>query len=324
MNKLRPLFLLLILIFSACKQTPQIENPEPEALNKGPFFGVAPTEEPQLLAPELLASPVTEYNGTFNPEGTEFYYTTDIPSNAYITYTQMQEDSTWSPSRIASFSGEFSDFDPLFSPDGNRIYFSSSRPKGDNENSKIWYVERQAEGWSKPTRIVLTGEEDNEYYSSLTHNGTIYFNIWSKGDMYKAVPKDSIFEVTLLPEIINTGGEKGDPFIDPNEEYLIFRGYDNSLGKGDLFITYNINGEWTAPENLGEPINSTEHEMCPWVSQDGKLFVFASGRRPESLSAGPTDPIQKVHEVASYNTGQLNLFYMSTDFIQRMKQKHLD
>nr|WP_298793109.1 hypothetical protein [uncultured Allomuricauda sp.] len=310
-----------LLLILSCKQEQQ-QKPTANLI-KGPFFSAVPQEQPQLLAPELLMSPVTEYNGTFSPDGTEFYYTTDVAQNAYITFTKMLSDSTWSEPRIASFSGTFSDYDPLFSPDGNRIYFSSSRPKGDTDNSKIWYTERTDSGWSDPVRVVLTGEEDNEYYSSLTTDGTLYFNIWSKGDIYKAIPTDSIYQVELLPDIINSGGDKGDPFVAPNEEYLIYRGYDESLGGGDLYITFNINGEWTQPENLGEPINSEAHEMCPWVSQDGKLFVFASGRSTGKLETAPLDPIKKVHsENSSFNN--LNLYYTSADFIQRMKQKHLD
>ncbi len=323
MNKLKSILLIAFLVLLGCKET----NPTAETTEKlgpkGPFFGVEPTDEPQLLAPELLASLTTEYNGTFSPDGTKFYYTTDIPSNAYITFTQMQADSTWSAPQIASFSGTYSDFDPLYAPYGKRLYFSSSRPKGDNENSKVWYVEQQGDVWSDPVRVMLTGEEDNEYYSSLTNSGIIYFNIWSKGDIYRAVPKDSIYEVELLPDVINAGGDKGDPFIDPNEEYLIFRGYDDSLGRGDLYISFNIDGEWTSPENLGEPINSRSHEMCPWVSQDGKLFIFASGRIRDDLEVKALDPIANVHEKSRYDNGALNLHYMSADFIKELRKKHL-
>lgn len=320
-NNLNVISVLLIMLAYGCKEQTEpvekLQNPK----NHGTFFGIEPTLTPQLLAPGFLASPATEYNGTFSPDGTEFYYTTDMPTNAYITFSKMKADSTWSEPRIASFSGEFSDYDPLFSPNGNRIYFSSSRPKSDNENSKIWYVERTDSGWGTPTRVVLTGEEDNEYYSSLTNSGTIYFNIWSKGDIYKAIPNNLDYTIEVLPDIINSGEDKGDPFIDPNEEYLIFRGYDDSLGRGDLYISFNLNGKWTAPENLGEPINSSEHEMCPWVSQDGKLFVFASGRLENPISVKALDPIKKINE--TYNNGKLNLYYMSTDFIQKMKEKHL-
>ncbi len=321
-SNLKFLSLLVLIAILGCQNHQQHVQPntveKPKKL--GPFFGVVPSAFPKLLAPELLASPATEYNGTFTPDGTEFFYTTDMPNNAYITFTRMNADSTWSEPRIAPFSGTYSDFDPLFAPDGNRLYFSSSRPKGDNKNSKIWYVERKGKDWGNPVRVVLTGEDDNEYYSSLTHSGAIYFNIWSKGDIYKATPLDSTYTIDTLPDIINQGEDKGDPFIAPNEEYLIYRGYDDSIGRGDLYITFNMDGEWTAPENLGEPINSNQHEMCPWVSTDGKLFVFASGRLEEPAPAKALDPIKNIN--ISYNSGQLNLYYMSADFIQEMKAKH--
>ncbi|NAY91521.1 hypothetical protein GTQ34_06295 [Muricauda sp. JGD-17] len=324
MNKLKSLLLIIVFAILGCKESIPTTKIEEVLAPKGPFFGIDPTDEPQLLAPELLASPTTEYNGTFSPDGTVFYYTTNMPGNAYITFTEMQEDSTWSNPRIASFSGTYSDYDPLFTPAGKRLYFSSSRPKGNNENSKVWYVEQKDDSWSDPVRVILTGEEDNEYYSSLTHSGVIYFNIWSKGDIYRAVPKDSVYEVEPLPEIINKGRDKGDPFIDPNEKYLIFRGYDESLGRGDLYISFNIDGAWTSPENLGEPINSKAHEMCPWVSQDGKLFIFASGRIQNGLEVRALDPIEKVHDKSrTYDNGALNLYYMSANFIETLRKKHL-
>ncbi|WP_431130230.1 hypothetical protein, partial [Flagellimonas flava] len=80
------------------------------------------------------------------------------------------------------------------------------------------YVEREGKDWGSPVRVVLSGEHDNEYYSSLTHSGAIYFNIWCKGDIYKATPSDSTYRIETLPDIINQGRDKGDPFIDPNEE----------------------------------------------------------------------------------------------------------
>ncbi|MBO0320848.1 PD40 domain-containing protein [Muricauda sp. CAU 1633] len=310
MNKPSFISFLLLLALFGCKRQGKVSDSTGQSQVKGPFFGVIPTEQPKLLAPEFLATPESEYNGTFSTDGTQFFYTTDVPENAYITYTQMQADSTWSKPKIAPFSKDYAEYDPLFSPDGTRLYYSSRRPKNGNQNSGIWYVERKDSFWNEPTYVRLTGDMNEEYYSSLTNNGVLYFNIWSRGDIYKAEKKDSVYEVEPLPETINKGGDKGDPFISPNEDYLIFRGYDNSLGRGDLYISFNIDGHWTEPENMGAPINSEAHEICPWVSPDGKLFVFASDR----ILDGNSKP---------YNSGKSNVYVMSADFIQKLKQKHL-
>nr|WP_299343474.1 hypothetical protein [Allomuricauda sp.] len=324
MNKFNCLLFFLLLFAFGCKQTetPSLTEEKPKV--KGPFFGIIPTDQPQLLAPELLASPVTEYNGTFSPDGTEFYYSTSPPGKTYITFTELQADSTWSEPQIASFSGTYTDYDPFFSLDGNRIYFSSQRPEGELENSGVWYVQRENTGWSEPIYVELMGAEKDEYYTSLSKNGNLYFNIWSDGRMFRGIPTDSVYQVEPLPQIINEGSNKGDPFISPDEDYLIFRGYDDTLGRGDLYISFNIEGNWTKPENLGEPINSETHEMCPWVSPDGKLFIFASGRISSPLQTSPLESIKKVHErYRTFDNGQLNLYYMSADFIAEMKQKHL-
>lgn len=325
-NKPSLLILIIILLGMGCEQKDRPKNIVDGAITENPFFGIAATDTPQLLAPKLLASPLNEYNGTFSPDGTLFYYTTDSPNHAYITFTQMKADSSWSEPKIASFSGKFPDYDPIFSLDGERVYFSSRRPKDGTKKSRVWYVERQDSLWGSPRAVTLTDGEDNEFYSSLTKEDILYFNIWAKGDIYRAVLLDSVYQVEPLPSIINSGGDKGDPFISPDEDYLLFRGYDDSLGRGDLYISFNIQGSWTAPENLGEPINSEAHEMCPWVSHDGKFMVFASGRvLQDKVETIPLEPIKKVYDsYDNHDNGQLNLYYVSTDFIQRMREKHLN
>ena len=314
-----PLIFLLTII-NSCEKSPDKEKSE--VIVTDPFFGITPTNNPQLLAPDLLASPAEEYNGTFSPDGQTFYYTTDVPNGAFITFTELKADNIWSEPKIASFSGEHTDYDPLFSPDGSKLFFSSRRPLSGKTKSRVWFVEKISDGWSEPQYVTLTGSGNDEYYSSITNNGDIYFNIWSNGNLYKAIKTDTAYIVEELPEIINENYDKGDPFISPDEDYLIFRGYRNdSFGRGDLYISFKKNDNWTRPENLGKPINSSAHEMCPYVTSDGKIFIFASGRVSEKLEVNPLEPIKKVQEkYRTYDNGQVNIYYMSTNFIDSLRQ----
>ncbi|NAS13468.1 PD40 domain-containing protein [Poritiphilus flavus] len=318
-------FVLLLAVFSCTSKTEDVD-----VTPKGPFFGVIPKDYPQLLAPELLASPLEEFNGTFNPEGTEFYYTTVVQENfskGLISFTKLREDQSWTAPAVAHFSGEADDYDPLFNPDGSRLYFSSRRPAKDTLSpykSNIWFIEREGEGWSAP--VVLPFTKNDDYYSSLTRDGIIYFNVWSTGNLFKAIPDGKHFEVKELDSTINRPYDQGDPFVSPDEDYLIFRGYGNdALGRGDLYISFNIDGNWTLPENLGEPINSRAHEMCPYVSSDGSIFIFASGRLTKAYNTSPLTELSGIQEkFRTGDNGELNLYYMSTDFIERLRQKHLD
>lgn len=311
----------LFILLSACSAPPITEEP----LLKDPFFGVKADATPRLLAPSLLASPAQEYNGTFSPDGKEFYYTTDIAEQALIAFTQLGPDNTWSAPRVASFSGTHPEYDPLFSPDGSKLFFSSKRPIDGNTRSRIWFVERVGNEWSEAQVVELTQSGQDEYYSSITKAGTIYFNIWSNGNLYKAQKTDTSYVVEELPAPLKVASGQGDPFVSPNEDYLIFRGFgEDTFGRGDLYISFNINDQWTAPENLGEPINSTADDICPYVTPDGQLFIFASTRMKEKLKISPLAPIAEAHKkFQSTDNGEMNIYYMSTDFISEMRQKHL-
>jgi Tol biopolymer transport system component len=140
--------------------------------------------------------------------------------------------------------------------------------------------------------------------------------------MYKASTTSDGYEVQALPDVINSSKSEGDPFISPDEDYLIFRGYTNSLGRGDLYISYRINEKWTEPENLGEPINSMHHEMCPYVTPDGKYFIFASSRINEDYDAIAGENLQELRSKHhSPDNGQLNIYYISADFISEGRRK---
>lgn len=155
--------------------------------------------------------------------------------------------------------------------------------------------------------------------SPLTKEGDIYFNIWNTGKILKATPTDSGYSIEELPEIINGRGDVGDPFISPEEDYMIFRAYfEEGYGRGDLYISFKIDGNWTAPENLGAPINSDAHEICPTVTADGRFFLYASDRLDSAYSHESLDEMREKYQ--SHDNGNSNIYYMSAGFIDRMRK----
>ncbi|HEY5825783.1 MAG TPA: hypothetical protein VIT44_15520, partial [Cyclobacteriaceae bacterium] len=191
-----------------------------------------------------------------------------------------------------------------------------------NRNN-IWYVERVNNEWSAPKFIPLT--EDGDYYSSVTKSGVIYFNVWKTGDIYKAVKSDSNYVTERISKIINTDRDDGDPFISPEEDYIIFRGNNrtDTFGAMDLYISFNINNEWTEPENLGEPINSSASEICPLVTADGKLFIFSSNRLKNDFKPEPSALLEPYREkFKSFDNGTYNIYSISADFIELRRKKH--
>lgn len=313
-----------ILAFCVIAEVRAFQNASFHDKFDGPFMNMQETDKPLLLMPKALASSLGEYNGTFSPDGKLFYYTSQTRNKGYICYTVMNPDGSWSKSRISEFSSDYSEYDPLFAPDGKRLYFSSERPlsgKNYQNATNIWYVEKLGNKWGEAKPVEL-GEGGN-YYSSMTNSGKIYFNRWKNGGLFTAELNNGKYVVEKLPAIVDSQNDEGDPFIAPDESYIIFRAYNNSLGMGDLFISFNFNGEWTSPENLGAPINSSSNEMCPYVTLDGKFFIFSSSKISSSLEIEPNDTLVGLrNKNETYDNGSQNIYYISADFIGEMRAKH--
>jgi hypothetical protein len=110
-----------------------------------------------------------------------------------------------------------------------------------------------------------------------------------------------------LGENINTALNESDPYISPDESYLIFGSYDREEGYGssDLYISFRKNnGKFGKPMNLGDKINTPYLEHNPHVSPDGKYFFFSS------------DKPRVINE--TYKIANFNFYYLSGDFIKAL------
>ncbi|MEM1321308.1 MAG: hypothetical protein AAGG75_13720 [Bacteroidota bacterium] len=326
----QPIFLLCLLLLIQCiAPSPPSETstsrlpPAPT----DPYFGITATETPQLLLPDFISTRFGEYNGTFNADGSEFLYTISIPQFDVLMSTRLQADNTWSPPEMLPFSGQTAEFDPLFHPDGKGVYYCSRPPyqKGQKRpGSKVWYTQREGDGWATPVAIPIKGPHEEHYFCSATQDGTLYFNSAPTGDLFKATQQDSGYVMEPLGAPIESPRHDADPFIAPDESYLIFRSYrQGGFGSGDFYISFKLNGQWTSPENLGRPINTKYNEMCPYVTTDGRFFIFASNRLQETYYAKPPSDVQAIRKkYDSYDNGQQNIYYMKADFIKEMKKKY--
>lgn len=81
-----------------------------------------------------------------------------------------------------------------------------------------------------------------------------------------------------MEEPVNTEHHEGHASVDQEGTIYFFRRGRGGFGKSDLFFSRLENGEYEEPENLGEKINSTEHDWDPFIAPDGRYLIFASTR----------------------------------------------
>jgi Tol biopolymer transport system component len=255
---------------------------------KGEYLGQKPPGTvPEVFAPGIVSTRIGEFNAAFSPDGKEFYFSVNERSGRETMKFMTCKNDQWTPPQPVSFVSPQNDCDPLFSFDGRRLYFISTRPKKDRAGSRdwdIWYVEKTDTGWSEPINIgPPVNSEVDEYYVSLTQDGTIYFASNRAGglgsfDIYRSRFVDGQYmKPENLGDSINTRHLEHDPFIAPDESYLLFTSVDRpeGFGTGDLYISSRKkDGTWTKSKNLGKAFNSSGYDFCPIVSPDGKYFFF--------------------------------------------------
>jgi len=262
-----------------------------ELLRPLPYEVPAQPEQPTLFGPGIISTGDMELNAAFAPDGRTLYFTKRTPKfQLWTILVSTLKDSRWSIPRVAEFSGQYGDFDPFISPDGSQLFFSSNRPapgKSKKNDFDIWMVKKTGAGWTTPANLGADiNTESQEYYPSVSSTGTLYFSSnreggKGSGDIYRSRMENGKYsKPENLGDEINSKYFEGDPYIAPDESFLIFVSYNrpDSLGDGDLYVSLNQNGHWTAARHLGPPVNSSALDFCPNMSPDGKYFFFTSER----------------------------------------------
>ncbi len=277
MKKLFPLLAVLV-VFGFCFKTAQAQTTQY-------IDDKLPGLSPQVFATGLVSEQNRfEFGSVFSPDGKEFYYAV-IKKGKESIWGMRYKNGKWTKPAVVIEENYAGFNDPFLSPDGNRLYYISKYREEENHNRTdhdIWYSERKGTGWSKP---INAGPEintlGNEYYISFTADGTMYFstNHYSgHHDIYSADIKDGAFQKAVKESpAINTRNYEADVFIAPDESYIIFASRRSSgFGSGDLYISFKENGTWTEAKNMGSAINTESNELCPYVTPDGKYFLYSS------------------------------------------------
>lgn len=226
------------------------------------------------------------YGPTLAADGTLCFTTRQVRDQRETITCAPAAPNGWGPSAAAPFSGTGFDKEPYFSPDGRRLFFASRRTFDGapaNPEFDLWVVERTPSGWGSPRRLgdaVNTAAYEN--YPAVTANGTLYFarrNDATRNDLYRAeFTGGNYARAERLPDGINTARTDADPFIAPDESYIIFSSdRPGGAGQGDLYFARRQGNRWSTPRSLGPAVNTGDYEYTPFISPDGQWLYFSRG-----------------------------------------------
>jgi hypothetical protein len=251
------------------------------------YFGQTPPgDTPAVFAPGIISLATRfETYPTFSPDlKTMVFSVVDAGWTRGRLLATRLDVGGWSEPAAPAFSdGRSIDWESSISPDGRRMFFASNRPP--SSGMDIWMVERASgASWSAPVRLpepVNSAAEDGS--PCVTNTGTLYFKSRRTGGtggswLYRAVPRDGAYDrIESLGNIIKTGAGETEPYVSPDESYLIFISRTRTGGRGgwDLWISFRgRDGSWAEPVSLGPDINSADDEYGPRVTPDGRYLFF--------------------------------------------------
>lgn len=291
--------------------------------------------EPTLLGENLISTGLNEFNAVFTPEMDEFYFSVRHRSDYFAILKCDIRDGEFQKPEIASFSGRFMDADPFISKDGRYLYFCSNRPTNNIDTLydwNIWRLERTRGQWLNLTLLSFNSDYKNEMYPSVATNGNVYFHSdlesekknldFNTTDIYRSVFNNVDYEgyQKIIPASTVEFPE-WDPFISPDEDYLIFTSpRPDGRGGGDMYICFKQqNGQWAEPKNMGEKINSQGMDYCPSLSPDGRIFFYSSYQNTLDFSVLPFSYEELTRKLKGPQNGNGDIYFIDSNIINSLR-----
>ena len=219
----------------------------------------------------------------------DYKYFEDI----YITkFDSITNDWTKALPIEGKLNTEGHDASLSISPDGNQIYIY--RNDGTVYIGDIFVSKKRRSGiWGEPT--ALDKQINSSYFessASLSADGNkLYFVSERQGKKYGAIGKGDIYVVEKITKstwgeprnlgsVINTPEDEISVYIHPDGKTLFFSSKGHlSMGGYDIFSSrLQLDGTWSAPENLGYPVNTIDDDVHFVLNMDGKIGYYSTIR----------------------------------------------
>ncbi len=292
--------------------------------------------EPRLLAPGFINTGLATRDVTMSPDGRELYFcaTTAGYAQACIMVTRF-DGGEWTEPEVVSFSGsmDYVDLEPALSPDGESLFFYSSRPvtAGGENAQDLWVSRREGDKWGEPSNL---GEPVNtaapEFFPSVTSDGTLYFcradDATRRHSIFRSRLVDGQYQTPeLLPAEVNSGTSQFNAWVSPDESLLIVptAGREDNLGGVDYWLCRrNPDDTWLEPVNLGPVVNDGSRQAwSPYMSPDKKYFFFMAARAEGPEMSWPVSWSELQYRQKTPGSGRPGIYVMKADFLTELGQE---
>lgn len=217
---------------------------------------------------ELINSRFSDYNPVLSRDQKILIYTQFWESSDRIMYSTYSNRNWNEPVDInKQIESRGNAYTTSLSADGNTLYLVNT----ENDIYNIYFSERVDNSWTRMKPVPgKVNSKWRETSASVSEDGKyLYFSSDRKGgeggvDLYRAEWTGSEWnDIRGLGDQINTQGNEEAPYVVQSDSLLYFSsdGHE-SIGNMDILSSrLTEEGEWSAPENIGAPVNTTEDDI---------------------------------------------------------------
>jgi Tol biopolymer transport system component len=205
-----------------------------------------PARYPELYGAGLFTTGAWDFFMAFSPDQRRVLFgRADDAFERYEMFeTRLGEGGRWSAPVKPRFAARWSNADPHISPDGRQVFFISSRPN--------------------PGETEVRASHDI-WVASLGSDGE-----WG--------------EATRVPEPVSDPAlDEWSPAVAASGNLYFGGDRAGTRGGSDLWVSRLVGGVYQAPENLGAAINTSAHEVEPWIAPDESYLLFSALRRADGM-----------------------------------------
>jgi hypothetical protein len=242
-----------------------------------------------------------EMNAALSPDELSLYFTSNRAgglggTDIWVSQRDCDTCPWQTPMNLgAPVNSSSADAGPRLSIDGHLLFFQSDRPGG--QGSLDVYVSRRSNPnddfhWGDPVALgtgvnTADGEQAADYLQSAEDGSVnLYFNrgLLASADLYyAAVTRDGETRGPAVPvsELNDPTSTDQHASVRKDGREIFFASLRvGGLGRFDLWTSTrrSVHEPWSAPVNVGTPVNTTVNDQQPSLSSDGRTLLFTSDR----------------------------------------------
>ncbi len=255
------------------------------------YASVAAEFNPRPLSDTINAFPM-QYFPVLTVDQKSIIYTrrlgTTMQHDEDLVISTKNEQGKWGiPESISdNINSQNNEGTCTLSADGRTLIFTSCAGRPGYGSCDLYISTKTGEVWSTPVNMgpnVNSMAWDSQ--PSLSADGRRLFFISNRSggvgsrDIWLSTKNDNNIwsKPVNLGRGINTVGDEVSPFIHPNNKTLYYA--TNGLpgfGGFDIYFSNQKGSEWSAPKNLGSPINDGKDQVSLFITADGEKGYYSN------------------------------------------------